>query len=217
MMWRGYEAVAAVSIALSLMVAVRVWTWIGPARAQPFTGPLAAALLVLLIDVPPISLAGWEYAVGGALAVAAGYGLALLVPPARRALAAAYFPTPWRTALLEIPLATVTFEEVAFRWVLWTLIAQAHGPVWATGITAVLFGLWHISPDPGLRSQLGTVAFTTIAGVALGVLRDLSGGLPAPFAVHWAANGLGVLVSTAVRRRTADPGPGGPAGSSSGR
>jgi membrane protease YdiL (CAAX protease family) len=216
-MGRGYEAVAAVSIALSLMVMVRVWTWIGPARAHPFTGPIAAALLILLTDeVRPVSFAGWPYALGGALAVAAGYGLALLVPSARRALAGRRFPAPWRTALLEIPLATVTFEEVAFRWVLWTLIAQAHGPAWATGITAVIFGLWHISPDPGIRSQVGTVAFTTLAGVALGVLRDVTGGLLAPFAVHWAANGLGVLISTAVRRRTAEPGPDGSADASPG-
>ncbi|MBB2944541.1 hypothetical protein FB565_004270 [Actinoplanes lutulentus] len=192
------------SIALSVMVVVRIWNRTGPGWAQPITGPLAAALLVLLTGVPPALGTGYGYALTGVLVIAACYGLALLIPPTRRALAAQYFPTPWRTAILEIPLATVVFEEIAFRGVLWTLIDRQHGPVWATGVTAVLFGLWHISPDPALRSQLGTVAFTTIAGVAFGLLRDVSGGLLAPVAVHWAANGLGVLASTAVRARSGD-------------
>ncbi|MEU4692512.1 CPBP family intramembrane glutamic endopeptidase [Actinoplanes sp. NPDC023714] len=190
------------SIALSLMVAVRVWTWIGPSWAHPFTGPLAAALLVLLAGSPPASIGDLRYALAGVLIIATAFGLALLIPRARRALAEPYFPTPWRTALLEIPLATVIFEEVAFRGVLWTLIEQAHGHVWATLITALLFGLWHISPDPDGRPQLLIVAFTTMAGLVLGLLRDLSGGLLAPIAVHWAANGLGVLTSMAARRRT---------------
>ncbi|BBH71618.1 abortive infection protein [Actinoplanes sp. OR16] len=184
------------------MVAVRVWTWIGPAWAHPFTGPLAAALLVLVSGLPPAPIGDPLYAVAGVLIIAAAYGVALLIPRARRALAEPHFPTPWRTALLEIPLATVIFEEVAFRGVLWTLVEQARGPIAATLTTAVLFGLWHISPDPGERPQFVTVAFTTLAGVVLGLLREFSGGLLAPIAVHWAANGLGVLFSAQARRRT---------------
>ncbi|MEU8243619.1 CPBP family intramembrane glutamic endopeptidase [Actinoplanes missouriensis] len=193
------------SIVLTVMAAVRVWTWIGPSWAQPITGPLAAAALVLLTGLPPAFNTGIGYAVTSVLVIAAGYAVALLIPTARRALAAREFPTPWRTALVEVPLATVTFEEIAFRGVLWTLIDAQHGRVWATAVTAVLFGLWHVSPDPDTRAQLGTVAFTTFAGVVFGLLRDLSGGVLAPFALHWAANGLGVLASTAVRRRRAGP------------
>ncbi|MEU4558745.1 CPBP family intramembrane glutamic endopeptidase [Actinoplanes sp. NPDC023936] len=192
------------SIVLTVMVAVRVWNWIGPSWAQPITGPLAAASLVLLTGLRPAFHTGFGYALSAVLVITVGYALALLIPPARRALAARRFRTPWRTALVEIPLATVTFEEVAFRGVLWTLIDAEHGRVWATAVTAVLFGLWHVSPDPDTRAQLGTVAFTTFAGVVLGLLRDVSGGVLAPFALHWAANGLGVLASTAARRSSSD-------------
>ncbi|WP_229071108.1 CPBP family intramembrane glutamic endopeptidase [Actinoplanes sp. DH11] len=205
------------SIAVSVMVAVRVWTWIGPPRAHPVTGPAAAVLLVVLSGLPAASvgltLTGWVYALSGVALIAAGYGAGLLLPYARRALAEPSFPAPWRTALVEIPLATVVFEEVAFRGVLWALISAAHGPAWATAGTAVLFGLWHISPDPGVRRQVGAVAFTTLAGLVLGLLRDLSGGLLAPFALHWAANGLGVLASTVVRRRASGPATGDSSGS----
>ncbi|WP_328477891.1 CPBP family intramembrane metalloprotease [Actinoplanes sp. NBC_00393] len=203
-----------IALSIGFLVLVRIWNYAGPAWAQPVTGPAAAALLVLLTGVAPgLTFAGWEYALAGVIAVAVGYGLAVVIPPARGALAAAEFRRPAYTALVAVPLATVTFEEVAFRGVLWTLIARDHGPLWATGTTAVIFGLWHLSPDSGTRENLGTVAFTTLAGVALGELRHLSGGLLAPIAVHWAANGLGVLAATAVpgapreQRRGAGPTP----------
>ncbi|MBW6434221.1 CPBP family intramembrane metalloprotease [Actinoplanes hulinensis] len=183
---------------LAFMAAVRVWNRRGPARAQPFTGPLAAATLVLLSGLTPAEAgltlaAGRGYAVSAALLVAAGYGVALSIPAARRALAEPYFPHPVRSALLGVPLSTVIFEEVAFRGVLFTLVAQAHGPAWAVAVTSVLFGLWHL---PDTRE----VAFTTLAGVVLSFLRLLSGGLLAPIVLHWTANGLGILTSAWVRR-----------------
>lgn len=179
------------------MGAVRVWNHRGPARSQPFVGPLAAALLVAVSGLTPgaagLTLSGWGYALGAALAVAAGYGIALLIPAARRALGSRDFPHPVRTALLGVPFATVVFEEVAFRGVLWELVRQEHGTGWAYAVTAILFGLWHL-PLPG------EVAFTTLAGFVLSFLRDAGGGLLAPFVLHWTANGLGILVSASVRR-----------------
>ncbi|GIE75232.1 hypothetical protein Aph02nite_11820 [Actinoplanes philippinensis] len=190
-----------IAVVLLIMAAVRVWNHRGPARAQPFTGPLAAALLVAVSGVA-LPLHGWGYALGAALLTAAGYGIVLLVPAGRRALAARSYDHPLRRALVGVPLATVIFEEVAFRGVLWALIADGHGVGWATAITAILFGLWHL-PDSG------EVAFTTLAGVLLSILRAVSGGVLAPFVLHWTANGLGILASAWVRRsgRTDSGGP----------
>ncbi|GIE34724.1 hypothetical protein Ait01nite_077690 [Actinoplanes italicus] len=187
----------AVAVVLLIMVAVRVWNRRGPARTQPFIGPIAAILLVPVSGLTPaqagLTLSGWAYAVSAALVVAAGYGVALLIPAARRALAARDFTNPVRKALVGVPLSTVVFEEVAFRGVLWGLVFQAHGAVWATVVTAVLFGLWHL-PDST------EVAFTTFAGVLLSFLRLVGGGLLAPFVLHWTANGLGILASAWARR-----------------
>jgi membrane protease YdiL (CAAX protease family) len=186
-----------IAVVLLIMATVRVWNRRGPARAQPFTGPAAAILLVLVSGLTPaqagLTLSGWAYAVSAVLLVAGGYGIALLIPAARRALAARDFPHPVRRALVGVPFSTVIFEEVAFRGVLWGLVFQAHGAVWATVVTAVLFGLWHL-PDST------EVAFTTFAGVLLSILRLLGGGLLAPFVLHWTANGLGILASAWVRR-----------------
>ncbi len=184
---------------LLIMAAVRVWNRRGPARAQPFTGPLAAAALVA-VSGQALPLTGWGYALAAASAMAAGYGIVLLVPAGRRALAARSYARPVRQALIGVPFSTVIFEEVAFRGVLWGLVAVDHGVGWATAITAVLFGLWHL-PDRG------EVAFTTLAGVLLSFLRAASGGVIAPFVLHWTANGLGILASAWVRRsRPADSG-----------
>lgn len=188
-------------VVLLFMAAVRVWNRRGPARAQPVTGPIAAILLVAVSGLTPaeagLTLSGGAYALGAALAVAAGYGVLLLIPAGRAALAARDYPNPVRAALLGVPLSTVIFEEVAFRGVLWGLLATDHGIAWATAVTAVLFGLWHL-PDRG------EVAFTTLAGVLLSVLRHLGGGLLAPFVLHWTANGLGILASAGARRSRAE-------------
>lgn len=191
---------------LLIMAAVRVWNRRGPARAQPFTGPIAALLLVAVSGLTPaeagLTLSGWGYAVGAALITTAGYGVALLIPAARRALAVPSFDHPVRRALAGVPLATVVFEEVAFRGVLWGLLFLDHGPVWAYVVTALLFGLWHL---PDSRE----VAFTTLAGGVLGFLRHAGGGILAPFVLHWTANGLGILASAWVRRsRRTDSGRG---------
>ncbi len=45
------------------------------------------------------------------------------------------------------------------------------------------------------RQVVGTVAFTTVAGVVFAVLREQSGSLLAPFLLHWATNGLGILAA----------------------
>jgi membrane protease YdiL (CAAX protease family) len=120
-------------------------------------------------------------------------------------------------ALVAIPVGTVLLEEVAFRGVLWGLVSRRFGRFAATGVTSSLFGLWHILPSlsfsrdnravtaavPHLAQVrplvvIGTVVFTTLAGVVLAELRRRSGSLIAPAALHWATNALGVLLSGLV-------------------
>jgi uncharacterized protein len=187
------------AVVIVALVAVRLWNYRGPRAAQPITGPLAAAALLLLawaaglswaeIGLIPPTRTTVAYALGAVLVLIVFYALAR--PALRRRTPA---PHPWRTAAVDIPLATVTFEEVAFRGVLWASIAHDAGPVWATAVSAALFGLWHLPPHRERAVVvLGTVLFTAVAGVVLAVLGQAGGGLLVPFAIHWAANGLGVL------------------------
>ena len=222
----------ALALTLLVMVVVNVWVHVGPRRAHPVTGPLAAALLLVLGRSAGLSWAelglGREALVRGLVwgavatgAVAAGYAVGVAVPATR----ALFRDTRYRLgpgsalalAFVTIPLSTVVFEEVAFRGVLWGLVAADHGPAWATGVSAVLFGLWHVLPALDLlrsnqtlrgdapagrtrtvRTVIGTVAFTTLAGLVFGELRHRTGSLLAPVLLHWATNGLGVLASARV-------------------
>lgn len=110
-------------------------------------------------------------------------------------------------ALVAIPLGTVLVEEVAFRSALPALLGRAGaGTRTAVVASAVLFGLWHVAPslttalgDPSRDLPVwvvvvGTVVFTTAAGVGLGWLRHRSGSLLPPMVVHLATNSLGVVL-----------------------
>ena len=104
--------------------------------------------------------------------------------------------------LVEIPLATVMFEEVAFRGVLLGLLRKRL-PTWpAVAVSAVLFGLWHVDgvlhrhDGPGLAAAVaGTVAATTVAGLGFAWLRVRSDSLAAPLLAHWATNALAFAVA----------------------
>ncbi|MGI5472999.1 lysostaphin resistance A-like protein [Streptomyces sp. CA-132043] len=121
--------------------------------------------------------------------------------------------------LVTVPLGTVLLEEVAFRGVLYGLVRRARGAVWATAVSSVLFGLWHVLPSlqlasvkPALapvfgRSALGAVAavvtavlFTGAAGVLFCELRRRSGSLLAPMGLHWAVNAFGYLAGFLLLR-----------------
>lgn len=197
-------------VVLAVMAAVRVWNRVGPGWAQPFTGPVAAVALVLVGGVAGLSWEelGLDLSRGGWFAAAAvgsvvvAYGVGLLIPVTRRAFHDPRYREPLRsaalTALVSVPLVTVLVEEVAFRGVLWGLIARVGGPVWASGVTALLFGLWHLGSRADAargRPVLLPVVFTTLAGVVFAALRYWGGGLLAPIALHWAVNGLGVIAA----------------------
>lgn len=218
----------ALAAVLLVMAAVNVWVHLGPRRTQAVTGPLAAALLLLIGSAAGLSLedmglgvaalsrgAGWGALLAAAVALA--YAAAAAVPRARPLFRDTRYRlgprAALRTALVTVPLATVVFEEVAFRGVLWALLEQDHGAGPATLVSSLLFGAWHVLPAVHLArtnlavgtgggrvgwTVLGTVAFTTVAGLLFAELRRRTGSLLAPVLLHWATNGIGVLVSARV-------------------
>jgi membrane protease YdiL (CAAX protease family) len=226
------RAGTALTVVLLVLVAINVWVHVGPRRAHLVTGPLAAGVLLLIGRAAGLTWAdmglgrhtlvrGLLYAGVSAAAVAVFYAVAVSIPFAR----AAFRDTRYRlsltsalfTTFVAIPLATVIFEECAFRGVLWGLLERERGVATATVVSAMLFGLWHVLPALGLartntavhgarapsRSRLlvtvlATVAFTTVAGLLFAELRRRSGSLVAPMGLHWATNGFGVLAAARV-------------------
>ncbi|MGH1561730.1 CPBP family intramembrane glutamic endopeptidase [Mumia sp. DW29H23] len=150
------------------------------------------------------------------LVVAAGYALVYAVPLTRDLLRDDRAPQSLGAlavaVLVVIPLHTVILEEIAFRGVLWGLVARDSGARTATVVSSLAFGLWHLgsaagalegnrsvaesvggSPLVTVLGFAGVVAVTSAAGVVLAVLRERSGSLLAPMALHWAANAAGTV------------------------
>lgn len=166
-------------------------------------------------------LPGLKYAVGAVLAVAVVYGIGIALPLTRPAFHDVRYQlhpgAALMTAFIVVPLGTVLLEEVAFRGVLLGLVNRHRGAVWASITSSVLFGLWHILPSLRLNhanqavgaalgadvtgrvlTVLAAVGFTALAGVLLCELRRRSGSLLAAAGLHWATNGLGLLVGAAL-------------------
>lgn len=154
----------------------------------------------------------------GAIAVVAGvYLVGVLLPLTRAAFLDARYdlavPGALLSAFVVIPVGTVLVEEVAFRSVLWGMMARHATTSRVLVTSSALFGLWHILPSLHLASSnqgvgeavrgaggsatllvIGaTVGFTAIGGVVAGELRRRSGSVMACVGMHWATNGLGVL------------------------
>jgi CAAX protease family protein len=173
---------------------------------QPLVmGPIFTVLVLLVAHWSGLSWTaiglsrrGGDWALGGLLLTALVYAVALLIPRTRRLFRdPRYQAGPVRalaTALIAVPLSTVAVEEAAFRGALWPVS-------WAT---PVLFGLWHVLPggrsNAAAPSRWATFGFTLAAGVVFALVRHFSGGLLAPFVLHWAVNGLGVLASAVAPR-----------------
>lgn len=158
--------------------------------------------------------AGARWGLGVIGLVAGVYVVGILLPATRPAFLDARYDLPLgaalHRALVVIPLGTVFLEEIAFRSVLWGVLARhlRQGQVLVT--TSVLFGFWHVLPslhlganNRGVSEAFGgagnavvvasTVAFTAVGGLVFGELRRRSGSVLASAAAHWATNGLGVL------------------------
>lgn len=160
---------------------------------------------------------GGVWGLAAALLISSAYTAGVLLPVTRGAFLDARYemalPEALVTSLVAIPLGTVLLEEVAFRSVLWGMLANHTTTSGATVASSALFGLWHVLPsldfangnqalndaatDGRLRSTvlvtLGTVAFTALGGVVASELRRRSDSVLASAGMHWATNGLGVL------------------------
>ncbi|MEU7903982.1 CPBP family intramembrane glutamic endopeptidase [Actinoplanes sp. NPDC049118] len=164
---------------------------------------------------------GAAYALVCIAAVAAVYLVAAALPATRAAFLDERYRSSMGTALVTafvvIPLGTILFEEVAFRGVLWGLLHKQWGATPATLVSSALFGLWHVLPslrlnrvNPAVSNLVGSgpagqalavtgaVLFTGTAGLLFCELRRRSGSLLAPIGLHWAVNGLGVLVAAGL-------------------
>jgi uncharacterized protein len=165
--------------------------------------------------------AGCRWALGATWLVAGAYAIGVLLPPTRPAFQDVRYDLPLpdalRTAFVRIPLGTVALEELAFRSVLWGMLARHQGRWRVLLTTSALFGLWHVIPalDVGATNRGvsavavrsgsaavvgGTVALTTVGGLVFGELRRRSGSVLASAGAHWATNGLGVLSGLVARR-----------------
>jgi membrane protease YdiL (CAAX protease family) len=158
--------------------------------------------------------AGFRWACGAIAVVAGVYVVGIVLPPTRPAFQDVRYDLPLgealQTALVVIPLGTVALEEIAFRSVLWGMLAR-HLRQWQVLVaTSTLFGFWHVIPalrvgetNRGVSDAVGgagsaaivvgTVVLTTIGGFVFGELRRRSGSVLASAGAHWATNALGVL------------------------
>jgi uncharacterized protein len=151
----------------------------------------------------------------GAIGLFSGvYLVGVLLPLTRPAFQDVRYDLPpleaLHTAFVAIPLGTVALEELAFRSVLWGMLAR-HLRQWQVLVaTSVLFGFWHIIPalrvgetNRGVSEAVGgagsaalvvgTVVLTTLGGFVFGEMRRRSGSVIASAGAHWATNALGVL------------------------
>ncbi|MFB4319856.1 lysostaphin resistance A-like protein [Actinomadura sp. 21ATH] len=165
---------------------------------------------------------GPRWAAAAALLVLAVYTVAALLPFTRTAFederaGGSPFPEVLYNVLVHIPLGTVLLEEVAFRGVLYAMLARRYGVPKAVAGSSLLFGFWHVLPSLNLASRnaaveslagTGTgataaavtaaVVVTALGGAVFCELRRRSGSLLAPMGLHWALNGIGFAFAAAL-------------------
>ncbi|MDR2985193.1 MAG: CPBP family intramembrane metalloprotease [Nocardiopsaceae bacterium] len=119
-------------------------------------------------------------------------------------------------AAVRIPVGTVLWEEIAFRGVLQAALRRVMPKNAAIAVTSGVFGIWHVRPtlqalranglsDNRRRAVAGVgagVAATTAGGLLLSWLRERSGGLAAPMALHLVTNSGGAVAAWASRSRS---------------
>ncbi|MBP5484194.1 MAG: CPBP family intramembrane metalloprotease [Bacteroidales bacterium] len=77
-------------------------------------------------------------------------------------------------------------EEIIFRGVMFRWIDQRFGFWWAMGISALVFGIVHITNDNA--TLWSSLAIALEAGLLLGAAYKWAGSLWFPIAIHWAWN-----------------------------
>lgn len=192
---------------------------------------LGLTLLAWRWDATPPAAQGWDrdrlrsgLHWGGLAAglIVASYGVGLALPQTRELFNDDRAPRDLGRllyqAFVHVPLGTVLLEEVAFRGVLPAMLERRTTPWRAVGISAGLFGLWHVLPSWGLsraNAAVGaqvhgvggkalTVAAAVVSTAAVGVvfswLRRRSGSLVAPMLLHLSTNTTGYLFAYGLRR-----------------
>ncbi len=56
-------------------------------------------------------------------------------------------------ALVEVPFRNSSAGEIAFRAVLFSMLARRFGVVWAIVISSLMFGIWHVLPSIGTHER----------------------------------------------------------------
>lgn len=101
----------------------------------------------------------------------------------------------WQEAIF-VPIAVVAIpavsEELLFRGLLLPGLARRYGPRLALFTSAGLFGLIHVVPV--------AIVYATVAGVALGWLRQRSGSVLPCIAMHGAFNAVPILLPAELIR-----------------
>ncbi|MGP4000467.1 lysostaphin resistance A-like protein [Streptomyces sp. 8N706] len=224
-----------ITLVIAVLAAVQVLVNRLPAGAYVPLCAATAAVLLLIARRSGLTWAdlglgaaaarrGLRWGLVLAAAVLAVYLVGLAVPVTREAFlderAANLSPGELVfRVLVRVPLGTVLLEEIAFRGVLWALVERRRGHVWATAVSSVLFGLWHVVPARGLTSSnaaaeaaFGTgstgvalsvtaaVAGTALVGVLFCELRRRSGSLIPPVALHCALNSAGYALAWSAGR-----------------
>ncbi|MGT2527048.1 CPBP family intramembrane glutamic endopeptidase [Streptomyces nojiriensis] len=206
--WSGPIGVLTAVMVSALLLGVLRWAGGTRADAGLAPGTLARG-------------ARWALALAGIVAVV--YLAGALLPPTRTLFEDRRYEGMSAGGLLlrvlvTVPVGTVLVEEVAFRGVLYGLVDRARGAVWATTVSSLLFGLWHVLPSlrlatakPALTAVFGdsavgaglavagAVLFTAAAGVLFCELRRRSGSLLAPVGLHWAVNAFGYVAGFLLR------------------
>lgn len=118
----------------------------------------------------------------------------------------------WQT-LVRIPIGTAAFEELAFRGVLFAIVAEARGARAAVAASSLVFGLWHVPPtlvtlringvdDHRARACASAVALTTAAGAAFAAARMTGGHLIACWLPHWVINAATLAAAARWQHRS---------------
>jgi membrane protease YdiL (CAAX protease family) len=101
-------------------------------------------------------------------------------------------------ALIVFSVVNAVCEELVFRWLLYQAVAEEWNRFAAITASAALFGLAHLQGYP--PGPIGAI-LAGLYGVALGVLRDWTGGLGLATLCHIAADAtiFGILWSATPR------------------
>ena len=200
--------------------------WVGVVAPLSVAALCVAAALAAGLDRPAVGLdradVGSGLRRGGAwfAAIASGVVIAVAIPATRHAFEDTRVAvSAWSmlaTTLVVIPLGTVVPEELIFRGSILGLAQGWLGTRRGRGLSALLFGLWHIAPTLSTAtgnaatadvaaSAWGLAATTTLmvlamtaAGWFLDHVRIRSGSVAAPMLVHFATNSVTFAAAWAV-------------------